>query len=155
MRSVAGKFLLVAKSSLLGTLLVVVTSAHGFEFVSVATPAILYDAPSLKAKKLFVATRYLPLEQIVILDNWVKVRDSSSKLYWIEKRALSSRRFVTVIQPVATVRESPDINSTVVFQAPQQLALEWLGDAGGGWLKVRHPDGTTGHIKITEVWGGQ
>ena len=36
-----------------------------FEFVSVAEPAILYDANSLKAKKLFVATRYLPLEQIV------------------------------------------------------------------------------------------
>jgi SH3-like domain-containing protein len=114
----------------------------------------LYDAPSLKAKKLFVATRYLPLEQIVTLDNWVKVRDSSGKLYWIEKRALSSKRFVVVNLAVAAVRESPDVAAAIIFQAPQQLALEWLEDTGNGWLKVRHIDGTTGYIKITEVWGG-
>jgi SH3-like domain-containing protein len=114
----------------------------------------LYDAPSLKAKKLFVAARYLPLEQIVSLNNWVKVRDSSHHLYWIEKRALSSRRFVTVSLSVAMVRENPDMNSNVVFLAPQQLALEWQEDAGNGWLKIRHIDGTTGYVKTSEVWGG-
>jgi SH3-like domain-containing protein len=114
----------------------------------------LYDAPSLKAKKLFVATRYLPLEQIVSLDNWVKVRDSNGKLFWIEKRALSGKRFVTVIVPFAAVRENPDANSAVLFQAPQQLGLEWLDNTGNGWLKIRHLDGTTGYIKFAEVWGG-
>jgi len=129
-------------------------SACAFEMVSVATPAILYDAPSLKANKLFVATRYLPLEQIVSLDNWVKVRDSSGKLFWIEKRSLSSKRFVMVNMAVAAVRESADMNAAIIFQAPQKLALEWLEDTGTGWLKVRHLDGTEGYIKITEVWGG-
>lgn len=90
----------------------------------------------------------------MILDNWVKVRDSSRQLYWIEKRALSSRRFVTVKLPVATVRASPDVNSAIVFLAPQQLALEWQGDAGNGWLQIRHIDGTTGYVKNSEVWGG-
>ncbi|MFA6013730.1 MAG: SH3 domain-containing protein [Gallionellaceae bacterium] len=144
-----------AQSILFCGLLGIAAGANAFDFVSVATPAILYDAPSLKANKLFVATRYLPLEQIVSLDNWVKVRDSSGKLFWIEKRALSSKRYVTVILIFAAVRESPDINSAIVFQAPQQLALEWLEKADDGWLKVRHLDGTTGFIKSTEVWGGQ
>lgn len=153
MRYGADKIALVAKGALLGVLLSALTPARAFDFVSVATPAILYDAPSLKAKKLFVATRYLPLEQIVSLDNWAKVRDSSGNFFWIEKRALSSKRFVAVIQSVAAVRENPDANSAVVFEAPQQLALEWLGEAGNGWLKVRHPDGATGYLKITEVWG--
>jgi SH3-like domain-containing protein len=127
-------------------------SAQAFEFVSVATPAILYDAPSLKAKKLFVITRYAPLEQIVTLDNWVKVRDVSGQLYWIEKRALSSKRFVVVNTSVASVRLNPAENAEVVFQAQQQLALELLGDEGG-WAKVRHLDGAVGYIKITDVWG--
>lgn len=153
MKYVVGKIARAANGALLGVLLGVVTPADAFEFVSVAVPAILYDAPSLKAKKLFVATRYLPLEQIVSLDNWVKVRDSSGQLYWIEKRALSSKRFVVVTPPVAGVHENPDAGSAVVFEAPQHLALEWLGDEGNGWLKVRHPDGATGYIKITEVWG--
>lgn len=124
-----------------------------FEFVSVAEPAILYDAPSLKARKLYVATRYFPLEQIVSLNNWVKVRDKDKRLYWIEKRALSSKRFVIVTAAVAAVHEKPDAQSTAVFMAPQQLALEWRQDAGNGWLEIQHADGTSGYIKATEVWG--
>lgn len=153
MSRVVDKVLLIAKGTIFCALLGAAASAHAFEFVSVASPAILYDAPSLKANKLFVATRYLPLEQVVSLDNWVKVRDSSGKLYWIEKRALSSKRFVTVILPVVAVRANPDENSVVAFQAPQQLALEWLGDTGSGWLQVRHLDGVAGYVKINEVWG--
>lgn len=153
MSRVVDKVLLIAKGAMICVLLGTAASAHAFEFVSVASPAILYDAPSLKANKLFVATRYFPLEQIVSLDNWVKVRDSSGKLYWIEKRALSSKRFVTVILPVVAVRANPDENSVVAFQAPQQLALEWLGDTGSGWLQVRHLDGVAGYVKINEVWG--
>lgn len=125
-----------------------------FEFVSVATPVILYDAPSLKAKKLFVATRYYPLEKIVSLDNWVKVRDSDGKLFWIEKRALSAKRFVVVNAPVAAVHEKPDTASVVVFHAAQHVALEWLGDTGSGWLKIGHLDGSMGYVKFSEVWGG-
>ncbi len=127
--------------------------ACAFEFVSVAEPAILYDAPSLKARKLYVATRYLPLEQIVSLNNWVKVRDKDKHLYWIEKRALSSKHFVVVTAAVAAVHEKPDAQSATVFMAPQQLALECQQDAGDGWLKILHADGTSGYIKATEVWG--
>jgi SH3-like domain-containing protein len=148
MRRVTGRLVRCA-----ALLLMASAPAYAFEFVSVAAPSVLYDAPSLKAKKLCVVTRYLPLEQIVSLDNWVKVRDSSGRLYWIEKRALSSRRFVMITSPVAAVRENPDMRAAIVFQAPQQLALEWLEDAGNGWLKVRHMDGTAGYVKISEVWG--
>lgn len=128
-------------------------SAQAFDFVSTAEPAILYDANSLKAKKLFVATRYLPFEQIVVLDNWVKVRDSSGKLFWIEKRQLSSKRYVVVTTPSTNVRRSPDEDAEVVFKATQQLGLEWLGNTGSGWVKVRHQDGAAGYVKSADVWG--
>lgn len=138
------------------TLLLLLFASHvaqAFDFVSVAEPAILYDANSLKARKLFVATRYLPLEQVVVLDNWVKVRDNTGKLFWIEKRQLSSKRYVMVTVPLATVRRSPDNDAEVVFKATQQLGLEWLGSTGTGWVKVRHEDGTTGYLKSENVWG--
>lgn len=127
-------------------------TAAAIEYVSVAEPAILYDANSLKANKLFVATRYLPLEQIVVLDNWVKVRDSGGKIFWIEKRNLSSKRYVVVAE-TTTVRTNWDDSATVAFIAPRQLGLEWLGNAGAGWVKVRHRDGTTGYVKSKDVWG--
>jgi len=127
-------------------------AAQAAGFVSVAEPAILYDANSLKAKRLYVATRYLPLEQIVVLDAWVKARDSTGKVFWIEKRCLSSKRYVVVTAQTAMVRESWSERSPLVFIAPRQLGLEWLGNTGD-WVKVRHRDGSSGYIKASEVWG--
>lgn len=136
-------------------LLAVAVPAHALDYVSVADgSAILYDAPSLKAKKLFVVSRYLPLEQVVSLDSWVKVRDSSGSLSWIEKRALSNKRFVVVTAALAAMRRAPEENAAVVLQARQQVALELLENTGGGWLKVRHQDGVTGYVKTADVWGG-
>lgn len=127
--------------------------ANAFDYISVAEPAILYDANSLKAKKLFVATRYLPLEQVVVLADWVKVRDISGKLFWIEKRNVSSKRYVLVTATLANVYRSPDERSELVFKAAKQLGLEWLDNTGNGWVKVRHEDGSTGFLKSTQVWG--
>lgn len=134
-------------------LLFAVCHAAAAEYVSVVEPAILYDANSLKANKLFVATRYLPLEQIVVLENWVKVRDSTAKIFWIEKRNLSSKRYVVVTAATARVRGNADNAAAVVFVAPRQLGLEWLGNEAEGWVKVRHRDGETGFVKNSDVWG--
>jgi SH3-like domain-containing protein len=136
-------------------LLATAVPAQALDYVSVAdASAILYDAPSLKAKKIFVASRYLPLEQVVSLDSWVKVRDSSGSLSWIEKRALSSKRFVVVTATLAVIRQAPEEGAATALQTRQQVALELLEVMGGGWLKVRHQDGVTGYVKASDVWGG-
>lgn len=129
-------------------------SAYALDFVSVAAPsAILYDAPSSKSRKMFVVSRYMPLEPVVSLKDWVKVRDSSGTLAWIEKGALSDQRYVVVAVALADVRSSPDTTAPLVFQARQQVALGWLQSTGTGWVKVRNQDGAVGYIRTTEVWG--
>jgi len=128
--------------------------AYALDYASVAdSSAILYDAPSSKARKMFVVSRYMPLEMVVNLKDWVKVRDSSGTLAWVARSALSNKRFVVVTVALADVRQAPDASSSLVFQSHQQVAMEWLGDNGAGWIKVRHQDGATGYIKATEVWG--
>lgn len=129
-------------------------AAHAVDFVSVVEDnAILYDAPSLKAKKQFVVNRYMPFEQVVVLEGWVKVRDRSGGLYWVEKRVLGNKRYVFALPPLLDVRASADFSAPVVFRARQQVALERLESTGTGWLKVRHQDGETGYVRSTEVWG--
>ncbi|MDD2686361.1 MAG: SH3 domain-containing protein [Gallionella sp.] len=128
--------------------------ANAVDFVSVGeSSAVLYDAPSLKAKKLFLVNRYMPFEQVVTLDNWIKVRDRSGGLYWIEKRLLSNKRYLFALPPVLDVRAEPDFAAARVFQVRQQVALERIEATGTGWLKVRHKDGETGYVRSTEVWG--
>ena len=90
---------------------------------------------------------------IVDLADWVKVRDNTGKLFWIEKRQVSSKRYVMVTVPSTVVRRNPEDNAEVVFKATQQLGLEWLGNTGTGWVKVRHEDGSTGYLKSADVWG--
>ena len=63
-------------------------AAHA-QFLSVGENAvILYDAPSRNAKPLYVVSRQYPLEVIVNLEAWVKVRDASGALTWVERKAL-------------------------------------------------------------------
>lgn len=136
-------------------LLIGATAAQAVEYVSVSeSNAILYDAPSIKAKKLFVVNRYMPFEQVVTLDSWVKVRDRSGGLYWVEKRLLSNKRYVFALLPLVDVRAAPDFGSARLFQVRQQVALERIDSTGTGWIRVRHQDGNTGYVRKTEVWGG-
>jgi SH3 domain protein len=128
---------------------------NAVEYVSVSdSNAILYDAPSIKAKKLFVVNRYMPFEQVVTLDSWVKVRDRSGGLYWVEKHALSNKRYVFALLPLVDVRAEPDFSSPRLFQVRQQVALERIESTGTGWIRVRHQDGNVGYVRSTEVWGG-
>ncbi|TDI75121.1 MAG: hypothetical protein E2O82_02580 [Betaproteobacteria bacterium] len=139
--------------------LVLLLGPHGqaiaaLEYLSMADNAvIMYNAPSLKADKLFVASRHLPVEAIVKVEGWVKVRDSSGALAWVEQKAVSDKRFVIVIELQADVYQEADANSTLVFQAQKNVILEWLESSINGWIKVRHRDGQSGYVKITQVWG--
>ena len=144
----------LARLILVAGLLCGVNAARAVDYVSVSeSSAILYDAPSAKAKKLFVVNRYMPFEQVVTLDNWVKVRDRSGGLYWVEKRVLSSKHYVFALPPLLDVRAAPDSGAARLFQVRQQVALEYLESTGTGWVKVRHQDTDVGYVRSTEVWG--
>lgn len=128
--------------------------AASFEFRSVAeNAAVLYDAPSAKSRKLYVVNRGYPLEIVVAVEGWSKVRDASGELTWIENRHLAERRTVMIKVALAQVRDRADDNAAVVFQAQQNVIFELLEVAGGGWLHVKHRDGQAGFIKVTQVWG--
>lgn len=139
---------------LFAAILLAANAAHALDYVSVAdSSAILYDANSTRAKKLYVISRFTPLELVVNLKDWIKVRDSSGTMAWIERRAVSDKRYVIVNVALAAVRQAPEPNAPVLFQASQNVALESLGINGGGWIKARHQDGSVGYLKSVEVWG--
>ena len=127
--------------------------AWALDYRSVASVAVLYDAPSLQAKRLYVVGKYFPLEVIVDLDGWSRIRDSKGELAWIEKKYLSDQRMVLVTSPLAEVRQSTDVKAPIVFKAEQSVVLEFIENASGGWAKVRHRDGQSGYIKISQIWG--
>jgi len=145
---------LLLRSCLLAVTWVTCGYAQAVDYMTVSSAhAILYDAPSLQAKKLFVVNRYMPFEVVVSLDTWVKVRDRSGALYWVGKGDMSFKRFVYAVSPVVDIRSSPDFSAPSVLQVRQQVALEVLQSTDTGWLKVRHQDGVLGFVKHSDVWG--
>lgn len=124
------------------------------DFRSVADPAaVLYDAPSVKGKKLYVLGRGYPVEVVVVVEGWVKVRDAAGELSWIESRLLIDKRTVMIRVPVAQIYETADEQSRVVFQAQQNVLLDLLEATPAGWLRVRHRDGQSGFVRVAQVWG--
>ena len=129
-------------------------TASAVEFRSVGErAAILYDAPSAKADRLFVASRFYPFEVLVKLDQWTKVRDANGEVAWIENRALGDRPTVMVTVPLADVRAGPNAAATLVFEAYKHVLLEELEPPVEGWVKVRHRDGQAGFIRVSHIWG--
>jgi SH3-like domain-containing protein len=138
--------------ALLAALLPATAWALDYRSVS-ADKAILYDAPSAQGKKQFIVHQHYPVEVIVNLGEWVKVRDSRGELAWIEAKNLVEKREVEVTAAQAEVRESASAESRLVFRADKGVVLELLEPASNGWAKVRHRDGLTGYIQTSKVWG--
>ncbi len=128
--------------------------ALALDYRSVSVPvALFYDAPSAQGKKLFMVKEGTPLEVLVQVEGWTKVRDAEGTIAWIDRNALAARRTLVVTAPMADVRQSASAESPLVFQAEKWVILELLEAAPMGWAKVKHRDGASGYVRITQVWG--
>jgi SH3-like domain-containing protein len=129
-------------------------AAHAIEFKSVgAAPAILYDAPSEKGRKISVAPREMPVEIVLTYGEWVKVRDVTGELSWVEAKALSPKRFIVSNVAGTRVRSAADEKSALEFTADKGVLFELAEPVVSGWVKVRHRDGQSGYVKAAEIWG--
>lgn len=128
-------------------------AAFAIEYRSVETATVLYDAPSVRGKPLFVIKRFTPVETVVSLEGWTKVRDAEGGLAWIEKKHLSEQRTLLVVGGTAQVRREANEDAPLVFEAEKGVVLEFVEPAVAGWAKVRHRDGQSGFVRAMQVWG--
>jgi len=131
------------------------------DFRATGDPAtVLYDAPSARAKPMFVYGRDVPVETLVSVEGWTKIRDFGGTIGWVQAKSLSDRRIVMVRVPLAEVRAAADAGAPVVFRAERDVLLEVAEAASSpaattmpGWVKVRHRDGQSGFIRLAQVFG--
>lgn len=128
-------------------------AAHAIEFQSVSQTTILYETPSDTGKRLYIIASGTPVEVVVVVDKWVKVRDAGGTINWIEGSALSAKRTLMVSADRATIRQRPEPAAPPVFEAARDTVLELRGEPVGGWAQVGHQDGLSGYVRVTDVWG--
>ena len=117
---------------------------------------VAFEGPSAKATKQFIYSRGTPVEVVVTIEGWVKVRDATGTLVWIERRALGERSNVQVKLPVADIYTAPDVASPILFRADNGVLLQVVTPQppnAGAWTQVRHRDGQTGFVRLDSVFG--
>ncbi len=139
---------------LASVLLLSAPAAFAFDFKSVGpAPVILYDTPTTKGAKLYIAPRGMPLQVVIGYGDWVKVRDMNGELAWTEARGLVARRNVVVSTPGAKVFAEPNDMSPVLMTADKGVVLELVDPGPIAWVRVRHRDGILGYVRANDVWG--
>ena len=133
----------------------VISQSAYAEFRSVAsTKTILYEAPSATTKRVYLVGEGYPLEIIVNLGDWLKVRDPYGTLSWAESKNLQSKRTVIVKADKANIYKEPESKSTLVATIEKDVVIE-LSDPliTNGWIKVRYQQDLDGYIQTSQVWG--
>ena len=162
MARIARHVAVTLRAGMLAAALAAIASvAAAAEFRSTSEPAtVLYDAPSTRARPLFVYGREVPVEVLVGVEGWTKVRDAAGTIGWMPAKSLSDRRVVVVRPPVADVRASAEDTASIVFRAEKDVILEVTetatspsSSATPGWVRVRHRDGASGYIRLSHVFG--
>ncbi len=127
--------------------------AQALDYRSLSDNAIVYDATSRQAKPQFILRKGTPVEQLVALEGWIKVREAGGGIGWVERSLVSERRQLIVTKANSEVRITAADDAAVVFVAARDLVLEMADKPAGSWVKVRHRDGRSGFIDIKSVWG--
>jgi len=145
------------KAAFVGLLVLMPLTALALDFRSIAQPkATLYDAPSSAATKVLLLSQNYPVEVVVNLGDWLKVRDAQGSLNWVESKNLSNKRTVLITQNNAEIRQSADATSALLATVEKDVLLEVADPKlNRGWLKVKHRDGLSGYILLSSTWGYQ
>ncbi|MEO8344879.1 MAG: SH3 domain-containing protein [Betaproteobacteria bacterium] len=161
MRSAAKFFATTMFRAMALAMILVTGTAVAADYRTTAeAPTVLYDAPSTKAKPLFVYGRDVPLEVLVVVEGWTKIRDVGGAFGWIANKSLAEKRMLLVRVPIADVRANPDDAAPLSFRAEQNVLLDLAESAASagttatpGWVKVRHRDGQAGYVRVNQVFG--
>ena len=134
----------------------VIGAAHAEFRQTTDNATIAYEGPSARATKQFIYSRGTPVEVVVTIEGWVKIRDATGTLAWIERKALGERSNVQVKSAVADVYAAPDAASPILFRADNGVLLQVITAQpanAGAWTKVLHRDGQTGFVRLDSVFG--
>jgi SH3-like domain-containing protein len=116
-----------------------------------------YEGPSSRATKQYIYSRGTPLEILVAIEGWYKVRDAQGALVWIERRALGERTHVQVKSATAAdVFVSTEANAPVAFRVEPGVLLTLASPpspATGAFVQVKHRDGQAGFVRIDALFG--
>jgi SH3 domain protein len=133
-----------------------IQSALAAEFVSIkAKKALLYEGPSSSTKKEFIITEGYPLQVMVRLKDWIKVKDHLGKISWIQSTDISKDRNVMTLNDNVNLFYKPTTDSVHLAKIEKDILLKLLSSfPTNGWIQVKTlSQNIEGYIRAEDVWG--
>jgi SH3-like domain-containing protein len=129
--------------------------AHA-DFISVKVKqAVLFEGPSNTTDKVFIVTEGYPLEVLVSLKDWKKVKDHNGKISWIESKNTHNERTVLITKDDAVIFNEANEESHKLANVEKFVVLKLNSPMlVGNWAQVKTQiEGLIGFINAREVWG--
>ena len=126
------------------------------DFISVKVKqAILFEGPSITTDKMFIVTEGYPLEVLVSLKDWKKVKDHNGKISWIESNNTHNERTVLITKDDAVIFNEANEESHKLANVEKFVVLKLNSPMlVGNWAQVKTKiEGLIGFINSKEVWG--
>jgi len=126
------------------------------DFISVKSKqAILFEGPSSTTEKIFIVTEGYPLEVLVSLKDWKKVKDHNGKISWIESKHTQNERTVLILKDDAVIFNQANDKSHKLANVDKFVVLKLNSSMFvGDWAQVKTQiEGLIGFINSREVWG--
>ena len=126
------------------------------DFVSVKTKkAFLFEGPSESTKKELIITEGYPLLIVVMLKDWLKVKDHEGKITWIKSIDTSSSRTVMILKNNTAFYSEPSSNSIKLGEADANVTLTLLSPSDtDGWIHVKSEyQDMDGFVSKNDIWG--
>jgi len=126
------------------------------DFISVKTKkALLYEGPSASTKKLYIVTEGYPLEIMVNLKDWKKVKDHTGNISWIQSNFADKNRTVMTIKGSVNLYHKASLQSSKLGQISKFVVLNLNSTlVTDGWVNVQSQlEGLSGFVRFDKVWG--
>ena len=126
------------------------------EFIAVKTKkSILYEGPSESTSKEFIVTQSYPLQVLVKLKDWIKVRDHEGKISWIKAKDITRDRTVLTLKNNVILFYKPSYSSVKLADISINVALRLVSPLNtDGWIEVKTlSQNIEGFIRVQDVWG--
>jgi SH3-like domain-containing protein len=129
--------------------------AHA-DFISVSVKqAVLFEGPSKTTEKMYIVKEGYPLEVLVSLKDWKKVKDHNGKISWIESRHIHNERTVLILKDDAVIFNQANEKSHKLANVDKFVVLKLNSPILiGDWAQVKTQiEGLIGFVNAREVWG--
>ena len=125
------------------------------DFISVnVKQSILFEGPST-TEKMYIVTEGYPLEVLVSLKDWKKVKDHNGKISWIESKHTHNERTVLITKDDVVIFNQANEKSHKLANVEKFVVLKLNSTMlVGNWAQVKTQiEGLIGLVNAREVWG--